>query len=374
MGAPKQDLTDDLAAITPEALELEALRAKLVLKERELRASRSLNAGQADLIEKLAGTARFRDEASAATLKADRSWLTPKRKRGRVDPHSATIGTVLSDMHFGEVVRAKEIRGRNAYDVAIAEARLQRYFEGVRLLARDYLAQDPIRFDGVALFMPGDGVSGSIHDELRETNELTVPETVKHFTPRIGDGVEWLADEFGLVHVAITPGNHGRFTAKPRAKRRAADNADTMIGWLLQERFAKDDRIRVDVTEGTDLIIPVYDTTFLLTHGDQTRGGGGIGGIWPPLMRMVARKRAADAQYGDTFDYVVMGHWHQLTWGQEFIVNGALKGYDEYAAVSNFQPERAKQAFFIVTPENGITWQAPIFCDDPKSEGWFKAA
>jgi len=51
-------------------------------------------------------------------------------------------------------------------------------------------------------------------------------------------------------------------------------------------------------------------------------------------------------------------------------VNGSLKGYDEYAYVSNFSYEPPQQALAIVVPEKGITIQAPVFCLDRKAEGW----
>jgi hypothetical protein len=51
-------------------------------------------------------------------------------------------------------------------------------------------------------------------------------------------------------------------------------------------------------------------------------------------------------------------------------VNGSLKGYDEYASVNNFPPERAQQAAWLTTPEHGVTLQFPIFCDDSTAEGW----
>lgn len=65
-----------------------------------------------------------------------------------------------------------------------------------------------------------------------------------------------------------------------------------------------------------------------------------------------------------------MGHWHDYWMGKGIIVNSSLKGYDEYAYLNNFEPQRALQAFFITTPEHGATFPAPIFADDRKSEGW----
>ena len=45
------------------------------------------------------------------------------------------------------------------------------------------------------------------------------------------------------------------------------------------------------------------------------------------------------------------------------------EGYDEYAAVMNFEAKAPQQAFWITTPERGITMSMPIACEHPK-EGW----
>jgi predicted phosphodiesterase len=284
-------------------------------------------------------------------------WLRPRKTKG---PHTATVCTILSDCHFDEVVNPAELAGRNAYDRTIAELRLERYFGGVVKLTHDYLAG--VTYDGCVLMLGGD-----IHEELSETNAGTALETVLHWSQQIAAGVQLLADTFGAVHVPVVVGNHGRRTRKPRAKRRVRDNFDWLIGQMVANHFAADSRVTFDIPDATDALVSVYDSTFLLTHGDQVGGGSGIGGIWPPIMRMAAKKRNRYA-----FDAVVMGHWHQLIAAPTagVIVNGSLKGYDEYAAVSNFMPERAQQALWLVAPNEGVTFSAPVFCDDRKAEGW----
>ena len=89
-----------------------------------------------------------------------------------------------------------------------------------------------------------------------------------------------------------------------------------------------------------------------------------------------ARRNECDAcnrkRVREHFDTVVMGHWHQLIMApsQGLIVNGALKGLDEYAAISNFAPERPQQALWVTTPEHGVTFTAPVFVQDRAKEGW----
>jgi hypothetical protein len=65
-----------------------------------------------------------------------------------------------------------------------------------------------------------------------------------------------------------------------------------------------------------------------------------------------------------------MGHWHQYLPSPSLIVNGSMKGLDEYAFINNFGHEVPQQAMAIITPEHGITVQAPIFCQNRKKEGW----
>lgn len=311
--------------------------------------------------ERARGIAEAVAEYSAHPLKPPK-WMTRTPKKAE---RLAVLCTILSDCHFDEVVEPAEIEGRNAYNRQIAEQRLELYFAGVVKIARHYLAG--LTYQGVVLFLGGDLISGDIHEELSETNEGTALETVLHWTERIAAGIGLLADEFGSVHVPAVVGNHGRRTRKPRAKKRARDNFDWLIAQMLARHFHSDSRVTFEIPDGTDCLVDVFGTRFLLTHGDQTGGGGGIGGIWPPIMRMIAKKRVRH-----DFDTLVCGHWHQLIMAPDagVIVNGSLKGFDEYAATCNFAPERPQQALWVVSPENGVSFAAPVLVEDRKREGW----
>lgn len=366
MSKTKDALAEDLDAIDPAAIELDKVRARLAVKTTELTQARTtIKAIQRDLDE-----ARVLSDFLAEPLEQAPGWLKPLKRRPK--PHRGTIVTILSDLHLDEVVNPEELKpaGVNAYNRAIAEARLERYFNGLVTVARQYWAGR--EYDGVVVLMAGDTLTGNLHD-LAETNEAPVPASIRHWTPRIGDGLQFLAEEFGRVHVAATPGNHGRFTMKPRTKQRALDNADWLIAGLIEDRFKNDERITFNVPDSPDALVQVYDTNILLTHGDQVNGGQGIGGVWPPLMRLQSRKRDRFAFARMNFDVMAMGHWHTyIPAAQGLWINGSLKGYDEFAGVMNFRPERAQQAMALVTPEHGITEQSPILVADAKAEGWAK--
>jgi hypothetical protein len=194
--------------------------------------------------------------------------------------------------------------------------------------------------------------------------------SVLHWSDQLAAALSLLADEFGKVHVPVVVGNHGRTTRKPMAKFRARTNWDWFTGHLLAREFRKDARVTFDIADSADALVQSYGHTVCVTHGDQVTGGSGIGGIWPPIMRLDARKRARYAAVQQPYDLLVMGHWHQLTWGPNFIINGSLVGYDEYAAVSNFGYQEPAQALWLMTPERGRTWMAPIYAQDRAKEGW----
>ena len=194
--------------------------------------------------------------------------------------------------------------------------------------------------------------------------------SLDYWIDEMAAALQLIVDEFGKVHVPVVVGNHGRTTRKPRSKLRARDNFDWFLGRALARMFRDDDRITFDVSDSADCPIEVYGHTVMLTHGDQASGGAGIGGIWPPIMRLDARKRQRYEAVGQGYDLLIMGHWHQLVYGKNFIVNGSLKGMDEYAAINNFGYEPPAQAAWLMTPEHGRTWTAPILPTNRDAEGW----
>jgi predicted phosphodiesterase len=292
-------------------------------------------------------------------------WMCPTKPKAG---NRATLVAFLSDAHFDEVVNPEEVAGINAYNRPIATARLKRFYERTVHLSRHYLAG--VTYDGIVHPLGGDLLSGDIHEELKETNEDTILSSLLYWSEQVAAGIGMLADEFGKVHVPVVVGNHGRMSRKPQMKRRAKSNFDWLLGHMIARLFADDQRVTFQIGEEADARFNIYDTRFLLTHGDQFRGGNGIAGIWSPIMKGDTKKRGREQYAGSPFDVMMLGHWHQLKWGGGFIVNGCNKGVDEYAWLSNFEPEPPQQACFVVAPGHGITIQAPLEVADQKREGW----
>lgn len=190
-----------------------------------------------------------------------------------------------------------------------------------------------------------------------------MPASIVHWVPILAAALTRLADEFGHVFVPCVDGNHDRTQKKTPSKKRAESSFAWIIYNWLADTLSEDDRITFSITPAAEQIITVYDTAFLLSHGDSFRSQGGVGGLYPSLLKWLLRRKDYYSQTGNRFDIALMGHWHQLLWGRDFVVNGSLKGYDEYARNAGFGFERPQQALFIVTPENGVVQRLPVFAD-----------
>lgn len=366
-GVYKIDLeADDVDALAEESVE-EMAAVDLMVKLAEVRRDRSLAAKRASVAEQCLKEA----EAVLAALTVTNDGWSPPKWLSPAKPKSGSHGTLmllLSDMHFDEVVRPSEMSNLNAYSRDIATQRLERWAKNVVKLARDYLAG--VRYDGFVLMMGGDSLTGNIHEELKETNEDTVFGSLLYYAEILAAALDLLLDEFGRGLVVEAPGNHGRNTRKPRAKLRARDNLDWLLVNMLAKEFKKDQRVDFQINDEADSYFEVYGRGQLLTHGDQVTGGAGIGGIWPPIKRMQARKAQNYMSMGKPFETMWLGHWHQYISSPGMVVNGAMKGADEYARINNFPFEEPQQALAVMTPEHGITIQTPVFCMDRKKEGW----
>lgn len=291
-------------------------------------------------------------------------WLAPPTTSG----NHATAVAFLSDTHFDEVVHAAEIGGYNEYNRTIATIRLERWAKGIIKLCRDYLSG--VKWDGLVLMMGGDIFSGNIHDELKETNVQPLPASMVYWIEQLDAAVEMLRVEFKKIHIVAVSGNHGRQTKRPRYKQRAFDNVDWMIARFMARDFRRDKNVTWDIPDSLDAYFKIYDRGQYLAHGDEAKGGNGIAGIWSPIMRYKVKVRDAFMKLDKPFDTMWLGHFHQYIAGNGIVMNGALKGYDDYAYGLKFLPELPVQALAVITPQHGVSWQTPVFCSKREEEGW----
>jgi hypothetical protein len=275
--------------------------------------------------------------------------------------------TIWSDFHWGEQVFPDEVGGVNTFNRAIAKKRLRTLVDSTIDLCFQHMTHP--EYPGIVVCLGGDMISGGIHDELRETNEGPLQVTILEVQEQLIAALTCMADAFGRVFVPCVVGNHGRMTHKPRAKHRVFESYEWNLFCQLESYFRNDKRFTFLIPSEADAHFSVYGHRFMLTHGDAlgVKGGDGIIGALGPIARGALKVGRSEAQVGRDFDTLLIGHWHSyIPRGKAVpvVVNGALKGYDEYARLYLRAPYSvASQYLGFVHPKYGITAQWEVKLD-----------
>jgi hypothetical protein len=279
-------------------------------------------------------------------------WTMPRRTKS----DSAIVVGMLTDTHWDIVVRPEDVAGVNAYDRTIATKRTMTWAQKLGELPQ---TGPTATVEGLVLLWGGDMMPGPIDAAHLVGAEDTTLGTLLYWSEQAAAAFTLLAEQYGKVHVVVVVGNHGRQTLKKRTHLKARDNLDWHLAHLVRRQLAADKRVTWQIDEASDAEFTVFDHNHVLTHGDQASGGSGIGGVFPPIMRMVARKSQRQSALGRPFDHLWLGHFHQYLCGPNWTCSSSLIGYDGFAAANNFLAEPPSQAVAYVTPA-GIEWRSSI--------------
>lgn len=348
---------DAMAARRAQVDEAARLRAELKAALRE-------RAGE-DAILALIGRMADHDPSPPA-------WLAPPlvKKSGKTKKAAQEVPVALwSDWHFGEVVQPDEVNGVNAFNPAIARARIKRLVDGTVNLCRNHMGGN---YPGIVIALLGDFISGGLHPELLRTDEEGKLESTLSIVDILVGALTRMADEFGQVFCPSVPGNHGRMTQKPEFKEYHKGNFDWLAYQLVARHFESrgDTRVKFMIPPSGDAFFRVYGLKMMATHGDMlgVKGGDGIIGAMGPIMRGEIKMRGQQSSLGRAYDLLLMGHWHQALRTPRAFVNNALKGFDEYAMKGlRAVPSPPSQTLFFVHPERGVTAEWQVALDPPKA-------
>lgn len=289
------------------------------------------------------------------------NWLAMPAKSKRA-PGVPTL--FASDWHHGERVFPDQVGGVNEYNMQIAHRRARRLITSTIDLLENHMVNPD--YPGIVFALGGDMVSGGIHEELMATDEMEIMPVVVDLIGVLRWCIDTLAAKFGRVFVPCVTGNHGRNTNKIRAKGRNFTSFDWLIYQILAKHYEGTKDIVFSIPDGSDCLYQVYNHRYLLTHGDQFRGGDGLIGHLGPVFRGNHKKSSRNVQIGMEYDTMLIGHFHTLAQLPRIITNGSLKGYDEYAYSGNFSFEVPQQALWITHPHRGITFSMPVHVEEQK--------
>ncbi len=310
-----------------------------------------------DLVERL-------DEANArnAVLSQISGRVRPPRIARRERTSGLREGTAValaSDWHVEENVYPEQVAGRNEYSPAISTQRSERYFDSVLSMVEHNRASFQIR--DLVLWAGGDLITGYIHPELVEDNDLSPVQAVLLVRDMWIKGIHTLLADKKLERIVIpcSHGNHGRTTEKRRIKTAAINSYEWLLYNVLQTQFADEKRVEFVIDQSAHQYVDAYDYDGLhFHHGDELKYGGGVGGLAIPLLKRVP---AWDRVRPSTYHHI--GHFHQLRDFGRAIVNGSLIGYNDFAMSIGADFEVPQQAFYILDSKRGKCQVTPLWCD-----------
>lgn len=344
--------------VTPE----DRLRDRLEFTEEELKKSQKLNEKFTFKVRDLERLHNVFDQVFSNVDWSARK-VTPPMPSGEGKTRAHEFLALMSDAHYGEVVEPSAALGIS-YNCDIAQRRIEHYRD-VIIRYKD-LREPAYNIDKLTVAVLGDMLSGEIHEELRVTNEKSVVEQEAEMTNILWDLACDFAEEFPQVEFVVLPGNHPRLYKKPEFKKKWA-NWEWSMGKGLEKlvEVSPLENVTITVPEAMVYTHKIFDYNIAMTHGDGIKSNSFAGipfyGMRQRRERLQELLSSRDLERADMF---VMGHFHQhLWWGGgdcDILINGAIKGGDEYSIGTFLSAPEPIQVLLEFHPEHGVAAQEHI--------------
>lgn len=246
-------------------------------------------------------------------------------------PHAQAL--LLSDTHAGEIVVPEAVNGLNEYSWDICVERMK----NIQKSLLSFQANRPYAIEELHLWVLGDMLSGSNHQELAETNEFPIAEQAFRFGMLLGQWIEELIPFYPVLKVRGIVGNHPRVSQKP-ANKQVFNNFDWMAYKIAEAYLAKyveSGAVDINFPRAGFHVTEIAGNHVLLMHGDGIRST--MPGVpWGGVTRRVNELKKQYIEQGIHIKGVALGHFHQMNVVQGSIfMNGSVKGLDEYS-LKNF--------------------------------------
>ena len=264
---------------------------------------------------------------------------------------------IASDWHAEETVKSSTVLGLNEFNLEISEQRIKNFFANAIYMIK----KRPV--DNLVVGLLGDMIGGYIHDELAQTNGLSPMQGVAFVKKLIISGLKAIHDELPelqkIVVVGIC-GNHSRTTKKLQFNNGFALNHEYFLYKDIEQTLTLLGLTKFEfiIPEGDLAYLDIYGKKILFAHGFQFRTAGGVGGIYPSMLRWFGKMNQVIK-----IDKAFLGHYHTSIYTKEVCVNGSLKGYDAFAMGHGLAYEEPQQTYVILNEKRGFIFYSPIFAD-----------
>lgn len=277
----------------------------------------------------------------------------PVLNQGAGDEEQAVLH--LTDIHNGRLTVS--------FNSHIAKERMVMLVESLLKIVALHRLSHPVKT--INVFLTGDNICSENIGYQVDLSELEMILRDQIYgnngiVPLLAWLFQVLLQNFEQVNVYCVRGNHGRGPKGSSEKT----NWDDVVYYTLREKFLNNNRIHFEIADIFYLVANICGWRFLLTHGDQVRGGSyGI-----PLYALLQRMLRWATALPQKWDYLVVGHWHTLAEieqnKQELFVGGTFVSDDDYVLRQYGWNSSTKQWFFLVHPNWGVTVRRPISLEE----------
>lgn len=318
----------------------------------ELKKKYEIAVSQANAVERL--MLRLSEVVKALpAVKAPKPYIISK------DAVKESAVLVGSCWHIGEKIDAEEMGGLNEYNFDIFTRRLQHIVEKTISFTQGNMSNHV--FEDLHVFLTGDMVSGIIHEELIESNELHIVDQALMGALVTAQALQDLARQFPKVIVTCVVGNHGRTQKEKTFKNKGTKSWDYVFYNTLAMLLKNQSNIEFIIPKSYWAVVDVQGHLFQVQHGDTVRGSLGI--PFYGFKREVGKWAEIHAVQNRIVRYFVTSHFHTKAILQsgigEMIMNASLKGGDEYAIGLGLYGDPI-QLLFGVHEKYGKSWELSL--------------
>ena len=295
--------------------------------------------------------------AVALDIKAIETPATIERS-SNIDRNEAVPVLLCTDWHCGAVVKPETVNDLNSYDVDTFHNRTVALFRNALKVIT--MLRSTSSIDKMVVFLGGDLIDNWLHPEQIQLQELSPTQQIIECEKAIVRGIDYLLANggFSKILVPCCYGNHGRTTIKMQADNAHATSYEWLMYQSLRRHYSGNSQVEFIISNGNTLYLDVLGKKLRFMHGDAIKYAGGVGGITVPLTKYIYRQ-----DVGIRADHTFLGHFHTLTHGSSWTVNGSLIGPTAYGLKLGFPPERPQQGLEVIDSKRGFTISAPILTD-----------
>ena len=274
----------------------------------------------------------------------------------------------LGDLHGGEIVLPKRVKGMNHYNSEICRQRFAHYIQTHLEIKERLEAGGGWHFPELVVNLLGDIVSGTIH-EIERHSDQTIIQTAMGLGQMIAEGIAHLAQHYPAIHVVGVVGNHGRLPDQRRKPYKDPErNWDYLVYLAVAQYLKQYPTVHCFFPSAYTIQMDIRGWKFQIAHLDDVKSWGGLPAYG--LDRYARNQNAGEAMRGQHIDYFVGGHFHQKiemdVGGAELIVNGDMKGTDEWVQGALGKSGEPRQLFFAVHEDHGITHRWDVKLQSPR--------